>query len=186
MSRAYAPICREQRCKAPIPRGADFYCEKHATKLVDHLNEWISGIMDVAQAVYLGRTNHPERRLLEHHHAEGRDHLAVLHWASDWAEAAAVEELVIREFRHKAKLKNISPDADGRFSGAWNCVYVSWTWKASLVPPRRGATPVSGLCWRKRLWPDPSLPLRPELLMTRLSREEAGALVADWRRALSP
>ena len=184
MPHEFDVICRERRCQKPVPRGAAFYCPDHTKELIEHLNTWIEDIMDVAQKVYLGRTNHPERRLLEHHHKEGRDYLAVFHWASDWAEADSIERLVISRFSHKAKLQNVSSDADGRHNGAWNCIYASWAWKASIKPLQRIATPVETLCWRKRVWPDAAVPMEPNILVTNLARDDAGALVAAWRESL--
>lgn len=117
----------------------------------------VQGIRRQADAVYVGRSNYPERRLLEHFTGRSvskklrgaavlRDRLTVLHWTGSWREAAMVEEYLIRQSPAATGLPDLlNSDAEswGSFSGPWNCVYVSWAAGAAHNVP--SATPVQHL-----------------------------------------
>lgn len=86
-----------------------------------------------AQAVYVGRTNYPELRLLELREQKGSTRMAVLHWASCRHEAAVVESHLIEACMGRAKVTNASAKSSGGWFGHWNCIYLVWH-------PRRGAS----------------------------------------------
>lgn len=91
-----------------------------------------------ARAVYVGRTNHPQRRLLEHAlEPAGHTHLSVLWWSEDWRAVAAMERALVTHLVGRGKGSNIDRESDGKWRAAWNCIYVLWTPKngARLVGP---------------------------------------------------
>jgi hypothetical protein len=117
------------------------HCNACLAAIVAALARRIDEIDPLARQLYIGRTNYPERRLLEHYR-EGRDHLAVLHWSPSWRECAQIEEQLIAEFRArgKVKLENEAEDSSGKWSGPWNCIYLSWEAnKKSAGAPRLSA-----------------------------------------------
>jgi len=101
--------------------------------LTTQLERQLTPLARRASKLYVGRTNYPERRLLQHLVKRGTDRMAVLHWAADWDVVARIETHLI-EFAGKweGKIKNASVDSTGRWSGAWNCVYLVWEDKASV------------------------------------------------------
>jgi predicted GIY-YIG superfamily endonuclease len=99
----------------------------------------VKEIRSNAVVAYVGRSNSPERRLLQHFtgqgvsktvrkHPQQRDRLSVIHWTGSWREAAMVEDHLIKHSSAKpglADLLNSPAEGWGRFSGPWNCVYVN-------------------------------------------------------------
>ncbi|MCA9693446.1 MAG: hypothetical protein KC636_27875 [Myxococcales bacterium] len=142
--------------------------------------ERVHDVLAVAATVYLGRTHHPERRLLEHRARHGRDHLLVLHWGAAWNEISQLEENIIARFQRLSRLQNESGTSDGRVSSPWNALYVSFSLKHGLCS-MPGTLVVRSLHWRHRLWPDPSVPCRPVLLRAALDEVEAVKILAAWK-----
>ena len=114
----------------PAKTSSSVYCAAHWSSLTDHLQSLVHYLGAGAASIYVGRTNYPERRLLQHlaNADRGHDRLAVLHWAGTPAEAEEIEKFVICVVKKRFKLKgmNESDDSDGRWSGPWNAVYASW------------------------------------------------------------
>jgi predicted GIY-YIG superfamily endonuclease len=119
----------------------------------------VKEIRSNAVVAYVGRSNSPERRLLQHFtgqgvsktvrkHPQQRDRLSVIHWTGRWREAAMVEDHLIKHSSAKpglADLLNSPAEGWGRFSGPWNCVYVNWAAKDEYVST--GILEVNHLLW---------------------------------------
>lgn len=180
MPRAVVHRCRLLECAQPLKPPTQFYCAPHWKALLDDLQASATRIAKGAREIYIGRTNDPERRLLEHHTDFERDWMAVLHWSSDQDEIEYIEEALIERTSFLLKQANEVVSATGRWHGHWNCVYVSWARKASArAEPAPPAREVEGL-GHPRLVPDCGrFPRAPDLLRAVLSREDAKVVLAD-------
>jgi hypothetical protein len=143
--------CKEcgQRPLFPAAAGeaVDLPCAVCLGRIRTGLLGYIDEIDAVAHQLYIGRSNYPERRLLEHfsspdkiRHGEtwasevAPNRLSVLHWSASWQEVADLEKSLIAEYQRRGKLKLLNADAEswGRWDGAWNCLYVLWAGKRSV------------------------------------------------------
>ncbi len=110
-------LCRNPSCKKKH-RGEFFCCDCMAA-LESYVDDLIDEITPESREFYIGRTNYPERRLLEHALFFGRTKLTVLHWAAEWDEIDYLESLFIE--RHQGrKSKNQTDEATGKKSGSFN------------------------------------------------------------------
>ena len=165
------------------------FCSRCANVILGAAKAQVRQVLDVASEVYIGRSSHPECRLLQHFcngcpERNGRDHLLVVHWAAQWNEIEHFEEELIKHVKQSgiSRLANRSLESDGWHSGSWEALYVSFRLKDRYdrIP---GATIVKELHWRNRLWPDPIVPNSPVLLRCGLCHEEA---VAELKRFKEP
>lgn len=143
------------------------------------LGQQLDSIYRQARTVYVGRSNYPERRLLEHWSLRQRPRLCVLTWTSEWAEAAFLERWLIRRIQRLPKGSNADTASSGRWEGAWNCVYLSWEQKtgedASLLPSSsvvRGLDDGARLAPIREPWPG-----RAVHLVAGLPTDEAAEVV---------
>ena len=129
---------------------------------------FIDAVLKKAKRAYIGRSNFPERRLLEHMAESRRNKLLSVYWADSKAEAKAAEEALIKKYGSRLKLENKASDARGRWGLPPHAVYVSWVWStgnAQVTPIRRlTAKLVNEL---------PAEPGRSRYLRTELSAWEA-------------
>lgn len=109
---------------------------------VREIEATIQAILAHAVRGYIGRTNHPERRLIEHMALDGRNKLFTLHWASDVDDIAVLERTMLARFADK--LENAAQDARGRRGTGPNALYISWVWARGL----RNTTTVNGVAPR--------------------------------------
>lgn len=94
--------CAVRGCPTKIEDTHGF-CTKHADEIFEDACWQVDDVLGVASKLYLGRTDFPERRLLEHFVSSKRDFLLVLHWTANWAEAKEFEEGLIRAFKQDSK-----------------------------------------------------------------------------------
>ena len=145
-------------------------------EIFQHAAWQVEDALEVASRIYFGRSSFPERRLVEHvSNGTERDHLLVIHWAANWDEIEELEEALIDAFTKQSKIKRVENESDkseGRHSGSWSTLYVSFALKADF-PSIPGATVVERLNRRNRLWPSPAVPTSPTLLRCDLTPEEA-------------
>lgn len=180
--------CAVRGCPAKIEDSHGF-CTKHADEIYDEAVWQVDDVLGVASELYLGRTDFPERRLLEHFVSSKRDFLLVLHWTANWAEAKEFEEGLIHAFKQESKylrIKNESLGSEGRYGSPWNAVYISFALKNNAPRELPGSLTVEYLHWRNRLWPNPVLPNPPVLLCCRFTKEEAEAEIARFKAATDP
>jgi hypothetical protein len=180
-------------CRAPggcdiALRDDEFYCRPHYDELLGGLVANIDRYYGRARDIYIGRTHHPERRLLQHRVDKDLDHLAVLHWAGDRAETEELETRLIWTYQERRKTLNQTSDSDGRWSGHWYCVYVAWVDKEHAKPwrdePRHY---VRQLDYGHRLAPERrALVKQPDVLVTTLRRRDVEAALDAWRRPSRP
>lgn len=156
------------------------FCEHHDDEVFTRTRAALRDVLHVASELYIGRTGHPERRLLEHRSDADRDHLLLLHWGASWDEIELFESQLISSCDHLARVQNITPESAGRYSSPWNVVYASFKLKRGVkgVP---GAHDVDRLHWRLRVWPTPMVPCPMVLLRTALSSHAAQAEVDRWK-----
>jgi hypothetical protein len=169
--------CASRGCISPCQHAHGF-CAECAEKIFKSVTSHIDDVLKVASSLYFGRSSHPERRLLEHFLNKDRNHthMLVMHWAANWPEIRYFEESLIDFFTKDAKylrIENDSGRSDGKLSGAWHALYVSFSLKSGCHIP--GAIVVKQLHWRNRLWPNPLLPNAPVLLRCGLSNTQAYA-----------
>ena len=100
-------------------------------KRVSALQKVINEIAEECRSIYIGRTNCPERRLMEHCKKKKNFQMILLHWTPDWSEVMAMEECLIELTRENRKLENKSGDsmAMGEMYGTWQCLYLRVEWK---------------------------------------------------------
>lgn len=158
MVRSASAPCRATNCGASLRGVGHFYCPGHWEQLLAALGETI------------------ERNFVEW----DRDHLVVLHWSSDRAEIERLESELIRQASYSRKLENEDAESWGRWSGHWNCVYASWTWRnGSMDLSRAGFRRVDGL-YHPRLAPDCSrFPKNPDYLKAAVSADRAARILDD-------
>ena len=106
------------------------YCYSCFSKIKQHFTSAMDEIYPEAKEIYIGRTNYPEKRLLEHFIRSDRNHLSVIHWASSMQEIADIEEYFIKECQSRLKAANKDPLSDGKIYGEYNCLYISWSEKS--------------------------------------------------------
>lgn len=183
-------LCRVFPCAAPC-FDATSWCQLHWNEFTDRL---VSSISDIAkgesQRIYVGRTNYPERRLLEHftrdreHKDEkrkypdrARDYLAVLHWSGSWREIDKLERCLIERTR-RPKQMNKDPHSKGDWYGNWCCVYVSWAFqeRASSFDQRHHVREVHHLDWPIVY---PTEGFAPIIIKCALTTEKARKELAD-------
>lgn len=132
--------CWFQGCGEASGAQSSVYCDRHWADLINQLKEVTSFIGDGASSVYVGRTNYPERRMLEHLRERNHDRLAVLHWTANRHEMKDVEEALIAHVKKTYPLKgdNRDDESSGGKSGPWYAIYVSWREKAKAreIPVR--------------------------------------------------
>lgn len=158
--RIYEPpdVCRGNGCSAAAHEGGR--CERHWEELLDVTMKRAVRPYEDASSFYVGRTNFPEARLLEHFLKTDGDlrRMAVLHWSACQKETAALEIRLIKRFEpgtNRLKGRNADPGSGGGFSGSWNCVYVAWVPRArdrSIKPNE--FREVSSLDANVRMWPE--------------------------------
>ncbi len=150
------------KCKeCPSARDDNYaYCGRCLSHVIETANKWIVRLYPEVHHLYVGRSNYPERRLLQHFAGKStvdptkdwsrdrrREYMAVLHWSGSWRETAWVEERLIK-LNDGLKVVNDSPESWGNWSGAWNCVYVCWAYKQSATPVAFAEThPLEHLDW---------------------------------------
>lgn len=118
-------VCAE--CRAAMPASELPRCAACFAALVDACAANIDRLYIGARQIYIGRTNHPQRRLLEHAIEPARNtNLSVLAWSRDWREVAVLEEALVARFSGRGKATNIDRASDGRFRAEWNCLYCNW------------------------------------------------------------
>lgn len=122
-------------------------------------------ILELSKRAYIGRTNFPERRLLQHMASAGRNKLFSVCWCDSDSEAVTVEESLLAEFGDLLKVENAALDSRGRWGEPPHAVYVSWVWRVG-VPQE---TNISGLS-AKLVDEVPLLPGRSRFLRTTLDR----------------
>ena len=98
---------------------------------VNSLFQIVKEIKPKCRSMYIGRTNCPERRLMEHCKKESETdyHMILLHWTPDWSEVMAMEECLIELSTKYGKLKNEIGDSLGNIYGNWQCLYLRVQWK---------------------------------------------------------
>jgi hypothetical protein len=96
------------------------------------MESWLTEIVGLAKRCYVGRTNFPERRLLQHMAGEGRNKLFSLCWTMRAGDAAGLEELLIDRVKHLARVENIADDSRGAWGSPPHAIYVSWVWRAGV------------------------------------------------------
>ncbi len=128
--------CWVQTCGRASSPPSQVYCDVHWKHLDTHLGELTAWIGRGAASLYVGRTNYPERRLLTHFADKDHDRFAILHWTAHRYEIEAIEKSLIEVVKTKfsKKGKNKSSDSEGKRSGPWNAVYVSWREMAKSPP----------------------------------------------------
>lgn len=148
---------------AQAGQAVDLPCPECLSSIRRALLGYIDEIDALAHQFYVGRSNFPERRLLEHFSRPEKiqrgetwatevtpNRLSVLHWSASWQEIADLEIAVIAEDQRRGKLKLLNADAEswGRWDGAWNCLYVLWAAKRNVLPDALPpAKPVDHLHW---------------------------------------
>ena len=186
-------LCRGPGCGKLLSAAASnrgprrFYCSTHWNELKAYLLAAVDQIYPEARTLYLGRSNYPERRLLEHRVRRDRPQMAILHWTSDWAEIAFLEEWLIGHYQSARKSVNKVKESAGKWRGPWNCLYLSWAWKneASRLP----SSDVEFLNDGLRIAPDTTWPGTTQLISCRLEVDEARAALehlSACRAAWSP
>jgi len=131
------------------------------------INAWLADIGQRSKRMYIGRTNFPERRLLQHRRDKGLNKLFALHWAKTAAAIAKVEEELIQRHAHLERLENAAMDSRGGWGDGQQGVYIAWVWKQNFgTHDVLGLTPVE---WTVL----PSSPGRSRYLYCPLSPEEA-------------
>lgn len=93
------------------------------------IHGWIADISKRSRRMYLGRTNAPERRLLQHRVEKGLNKLFSLYWTDTPSEIAYVEKTLLARYGNRNKLENIAEDARGAWGRGPHAVYISWVWK---------------------------------------------------------
>jgi hypothetical protein len=131
---------------------------------------YVDEVLGLAGRAYVGRTNFPERRLLEHMAGAGRNKLFAVYWTDDRGEVGAMETALIQRCQHLYKVENEALDARGRYGMAPYAVYVSWVWRAGV--PQVQA--IGGLT-AKIVNGVPDQPGRSRYLRTELDRFGAAA-----------
>ena len=129
---------------------------------------FIDAVLGKAKRAYIGRSNFPERRLLEHMAESKRNKLLSVYWANSKEEAKAAEEALIKKYGNRLKLENKAPDARGRWGLPPHAVYISWVWSAGNAQE----TPIQRLT-AKLVNELPAEPGRSRYLRTELSDREA-------------
>lgn len=132
----------------------------------------VDEVLKLAGRAYVGRTNFPERRLLEHMAGAGRNKLFAVHWTDDRDEVAEMETSLIGRYQHLYKVENEALDARGRFGVPPYAVYVSWVWRTGVAQVQT----IGGLS-AKVVNAVPDQPGRSRFLRTELDRFEAAAAV---------
>jgi hypothetical protein len=184
MARSSVNRCRIANCAALLRSSSAFYCPSHWDALLDGLVATIEPIAREAREIYIGRSNDPERRLLEHYEQSGRDLMAVLHWSSDQEEIEIIEKELIERTSRFRKQANESSKPHGSWYGHWNAVYLSWMWRAASrgLPSLRFKN-VDGL-YHPRLLPDCGrCPKPPDYLRATLSPEDATRILDELDEA---
>jgi len=148
------------------------FCDEHDREEFSRARAGIGDVLHVASELYIGRSGHPERRLLEHFVETGRDHLLLLHWAASWPEVEMFESKLIASCAKLARVQNQSHESIGKHRSPWNVVYASFRLK-SRVKGIPGSHNVERLHWRLRLWPTQVIPCPMILLRARLEQDEA-------------
>lgn len=150
--------CREPECDAPsIDAGR---CPQHWDELVGTTRKRAARAYSDASEFYIGRTNFPEVRLLEHFvDTDGaRRRMAILHWSACWSEIMLLEERLISSFgidSSRLKGANKDPKSSGTLSGSWNCVYGVWAPRARDLKIKSSAfREVTSLDASQREWPE--------------------------------
>jgi len=184
MARSSTSRCRAGSCAAPLRGTAHFYCPSHWRHLLETLDATICQLYREAREIYVGRSNDPERRLLEHLVEYERDHLAVLHWSSDQAEIEKLETELIELTSRYSKQANLEGASRGSWRGQWNCVYVAWCWKnSSRGLPGLRFRKVDGL-YHPRLVPDCTrFPKEPDFLRATVSPGQAARILEELQDA---
>lgn len=95
---------------------------------VNSLFQIVKEIKPKCRSMYIGRTNCPERRLMEHCMKKSDYHMILLHWTADWSEVMAMEECLIARSAKFAKLENEIGDSSGNIYGNWQCLYLRVQW----------------------------------------------------------
>lgn len=130
--------CYHAQCGRELGAGAgnSLYCVDHWRDLTGKLEEVLEFIGRGATSIYVGRSNYPERRLLEHLRDREHDKLSVLHWSANRFEIEDVEKILIAYTKRRFPLKgeNRDDESSGRLSGPWNAAYVSWKEKSKTLP----------------------------------------------------
>ncbi len=141
-------LCRNVSCQKNATRKG-FFCSSCMEALTLFVDKNINSIKAKSEKFYIGRTNYPERRLLEHALESERTNLTVLHWAVDKDEIRYLEKFFIE--RHPDS-ENEDSESFGSAVGAFNALYVSWEEKSSKNI--KGGE-VEDLDAANRLWPEP-------------------------------
>lgn len=162
-------LCRNPSCKKKH-RG-EFFCRDCMATLESYVDDLINEIKPESREFYIGRTNYPERRLLEHALFFGRTKLTVLHWAAEWDEIDYLESLFIEKHQGR-KSKNQTDEATGKKSGSFNALYISWEKKAKATLENWILEPVTDLEPANRMWPKPFDAHTSTTLHTTLSHEK--------------
>lgn len=180
--------CWAEKCTLRARHEDHVYCDAHWTRLTAKLRGLVHEIGRDARYVYVGRTAHPERRLLEHYNEWDRDHLSVLHWSCNARETTALEHdligFVLEQF--PMKKDNEEHSSRGKWGGQWNALYVSWSWRAKSEREIR-ARLVADLGGRSLAPVDGELANPVHLRVAWMRPERAKELVEEWyadRRAL--
>ncbi len=158
----------------PVGRWPESRVTSDSRRVVQLIHE----IATVADAYYIGRTNWPEKRLLGHRAESGRQHLAVLQWASSIPWVRGLEIEMIKMFRGKKGNENVGADSDGGLWGRWNCVYVAWN--GDRLPPSCDGHGVHHVLHLDGPDVPPHHEERLDVFHTSLSRSEAASLVR-WK-----
>lgn len=138
------------------------------------INAWLADIRQRSKRMYIGRTNFPERRLLQHRRDKGLNKLFALHWAENAAAIVKVEEELIERHAHLERLENAAIDSRGGWGDGPHGVYIAWVWMKNFgMHEVLGLTPVE-------LAALPSSPRRSRYLYCPLSPQQA-ALALNHR-----
>lgn len=181
--------CRVLNCYSRVCENSLFpyYCLQHSDELSDSLFSTLDGIVKLSSEIYIGRSYHPERRLLEHFINSGgqRTNLTILHWAGDHAEIRLIEERFIDHYkntRNLLKICNDSSKSEGSITSPWNCLYASWGSKADVkFLSTISFHEIKTLSFGNRLWPDRSFPLHPKFLKAGIKLNQAEDLLLQLR-----
>lgn len=127
---------KEEQLKE-LKEDSDNWVER-VWKRVSALQKVVNEIAEECRSIYIGRTNCPERRLMEHCKKKSKTdyHMILLHWTPDWSEVMAMEECLIELTRENRNLENKSGDSMGDMYGTWQCLYLRVQWKSTPDQPK--------------------------------------------------
>lgn len=119
-----SPTCRGDGCLDAATVGGR--CETHWDFLLREIIARAKRPYRDACTFYVGRTNFPSARLLEHFVSSDGELtcMAVFHWSACTSETAELETRLIAHFLEgRRKSVNKVAESAGTFSSSWNCVY---------------------------------------------------------------